>query len=258
MSLEAQALAISVVIAVFASIPFFIKTSRSASEKFLLFGTGAFLGIVMFDLIPDVYEVGGIPSLIGILVVGLLATFLHKEHHPHTPHEHHGHGECAHQHEDPEALPRALIVFSMSFHCFTSGVLLAVANSVSTEFEHSVLRSLVVHKAYEDLSIALFVRQISPKKGRAIRLIALYILSFPAGFIAMSLASRFGTSLWNHAFIQHGTVWIAVVSLGTLAGCLIVDFVKPSLHHVRQNLRQLAWITLGMVLSYALTSGGGH
>ena len=77
-----------------------------------------------------------------------------------------------------------------------------------------------------------------------IGMIAIYLLSFPAGVI---IAHFFNDEIHHTALLL-----ISGLAIGSLAGCLVFDFVLPSVRYVRQNKKQLIWLLAGLVLARIL------
>ncbi|MFX6201682.1 hypothetical protein ABTF50_19990, partial [Acinetobacter baumannii] len=61
--LTAETICISACIAILSAVPLFLEVARRYSKLFFLLGTGALSGILAFDLIPDLFELGGSSSL---------------------------------------------------------------------------------------------------------------------------------------------------------------------------------------------------
>ena len=67
---------------------------RRYSKFFYLFGTGALAGILIFDLLPDIFEMGGKSTLWGVAIVWLVYSLIHlihlKQHKSDDPFHFHG------------------------------------------------------------------------------------------------------------------------------------------------------------------------
>ena len=62
MSLFTETGILALGIVFFSSLPFLFKRVRSFSKFLFFIGTGAMFGICFFDLLPDVFEMGGTPA----------------------------------------------------------------------------------------------------------------------------------------------------------------------------------------------------
>ena len=97
MSFTVQTLLLAVCMAVFSVLPMLSGRVRKHSRSLFLMGTGALFGICFFDLVPEVFEMGGSSGLLIVGAVWGLYSILHLfhlEHHHHPAEE----GEAIHHH----------------------------------------------------------------------------------------------------------------------------------------------------------------
>jgi hypothetical protein len=66
----------------------------------------------------------------------------------------------------------------------------------------------------------------------------LYAAALPTG-VALTLAYR-------SVFSQSLALIATSLAVGTLLGCLIFDFLMPSLNHIRARRNDLGWIVVGL------------
>ncbi|MBC7398024.1 MAG: ZIP family metal transporter [Bdellovibrionales bacterium] len=234
MSLFLETVVISLCMIVLSALPLFSPSLRRQSKLFYLLGTGALAGILLFDLLPDLFEMGGKRSLIGAGVVWIGYSFFHLWHLKH----HHkndglitGHG---HAHGNLN-----VFLASMITHCLASGILLAVSRGYSEKLNHTVFWALLAHKAYESLTVSSVLIEREKSRSKAVFSVSLYALSLPLG-VALTLSF--------HSLLTPNIAILATsLAAGTLLGCLIFDFLLPSLHQVRNRWVALAWISMGLL-----------
>jgi zinc transporter ZupT len=210
-------------------VPVFFPQLRKYSKFFYLFGTGALAGILFFDLIPDLFEMGGKSTLWGVAIVWLIYSLFHlfhlRQHKMDTVFHFHGQS-------------RTFFLISMMGHCIASGMLLMVSGGYAGSLNRTIFFALFAHKAYESLAVSSVLLKNEEPKSRFFTLIIAYSMSLPLGVI---LAYAFRTMI-----NEHVALLITSVAAGTLAGCLIFDFLLPSLHQVPNKRRALTWILIGL------------
>ena len=226
-------------------VPLVSLTAQKYSRYFFLAGTGALAGLLVFDLFPDVISMGGRSSLLTIAGVWICYSLLHIFHIGH-----HHHGEEAHHDESKDDSLETLkeptgvsLVFaaSMMAHCLSSGMFLALSAAPGDNFHRTVFLALLAHKCYEALTFSTVVFQNQKARAHSIILIVLYVLSLPAGVVAVFAAKQ---------YITQGVALIATsFAIGTLLGCLIFDFLLPSLKQLKKQHRDLGWIVAGLLIT---------
>ncbi len=213
---------------VFAMLPIFLPRAQGYGGPILLFGTGSLLGICIFDLFPDFYKLGGLKGLPFLLAVWVVYSLLHLFH----SHHHLGH----HHVRSPYTFLTAITA-----HCFTSGLLLGISTDFSRHLAETVFAALLVHKIYETMTVSTLLLSFKKPVNWTIQMLAIYLISLPLG-VATARAL-------NGHIHQTAILVISGLAIGSLAGCLIFDFVLPSARYVRQNCRQLIWLLAGLLLT---------
>ena len=250
MSLLLQTSIISVMMIVLCCLPLFFHQVRKVSHFFFLAGTGALAGIICFDLMPDVMEMGGKTSVFLVLTVWAVYSIIHLMHYRHHQHDQ------EHVHtvdEDPLHIKaqgkKGIVVFlgSMIIHCVASGIMLAISSKISDTFSKAVFLALIAHKCYESLIVSSIILDQVKIRVNAIICIMVYSLSFP-----------FGTLL-VYAFNQEIGLKFAVLAkslaLGSLLGCMVFDFIIPSYHHIKERRIELLWVLLGLGMTELMMRG---
>jgi zinc transporter ZupT len=239
MTLLVETLSISVTMILLSALPLFSETIRRHSKFFFLLGTGALSGILLFDLLPDLFEMGGLSSLWGMGVVWIVYSAFHLSHlHHHESSEEHS--EIAHAHTDRES-HIYLFLSSMIGHCIASGVLLVTSEGLTAGLNRTVFWALLSHKAYESLTVSSILIERQSKTRKALIALAIYAGSLPTGVL---LTYRYRSSLTP-------SIALLVTSLaaGTLLGCLMYDFILPSFAHLKRRRLDSIWILMGLIMT---------
>jgi uncharacterized membrane protein YeaQ/YmgE (transglycosylase-associated protein family) len=108
--------------------------------------------------------------------------------------------------------------------------------------------SLWIHKAFEALSLASLVYWRVNNRGQAIRWLSAYVLSFPCGvFLTAWIAQKFATDS-----MQRVALIIMSIAIGNLIGCLIFDFILPSMGRFKQHRGEVYWLLGGVAAASVL------
>lgn len=223
-------------------LPLAFKKAQPAPGILFLFATGALFGICVFDLIPDVVEIGGQTSLYVTCMVGVIYSLTHLVHlrshgkeqagcESHTSHVHHSH-----------SFP--LFFASIFSHCFASGILLAISSTFSVRLASAVFLALLAHKAYECLIFVSLLLHENYRRSLNFILVGIYCLALPIG---VGLAA-----IMKDQMSQTVAAVVSSIAVGSLLGCLVFDFMLPSFQQIRQRRRQVFWIFLGLALTRLL------
>ena len=240
MGIFAETLILTVTILASTAIPFFWKQNHKKNSLMFLIGTGALTGIVIFDLLPDLWTLGGAKSFWMLLVVWIAYSVLHKfkigSHHHDVP----GSGE----HTSVSHIRESSIFFilsSMMAHCFASGVLLVIASDLSSGLAKNVFYALCAHKVYEALTVSsVVVEKLKTRLKIGFALVG-YSMSLPVGVI---LSVVFRSSLSSNVALIATSL-----AAGTLLGCLVFDFWMPTLSHLRHSKKDLSWLIVGLLMT---------
>jgi len=238
MSLLRETLILAGGISVFMALPLIFITIKNYSKYLFLIGTGAMVGICIFDLLPDVFEMGGYRSLGIIAMVVLLYSVIHFFHRHHELKTHFA-----------LKSPRALVVFlgSLMTHCFASGMLLAISHGVSQKIANTVFFALAAHKAYEAIMLSSILIEQPFLKIKKVLLMVAYVFSLPAGVMFSLLFSKY--------ISEEIAVFISSIAVGTLIGCLVFDFLIPSLKQLKAKRLEVLWIVGGLFLTQVIMKG---
>lgn len=207
------------------------------------------------DLLPDVLELGGLSSLAIIVAVWLTYSYFHTSHvHSHGEHEGHDEHEESHLHVHGAGSPKFLMV-SMVSHCFSSGMLLYMSHELSSRIAASVFFALVGHKGYEALSVSVLLSQKIKDARKFLACAIAYSLAFPLGVLTTSALAHFLGAGLSPVVIKSTAIVVASVAVGSLAGCMINDFLLPSIRHVKTRRLEAGWMLVGVALTIVFVVG---
>lgn len=214
----------------FSCLPMIFGGVKKFSQVFFLTGTGAMVGLCLFDLLPHAFEHGGFMSIGIIASVFLLYALLHGRSHSHGLEQ-----------------PIMILFGSLLVHCFSSGMFLVLSGEFSGEASQAVFMALLVHKSYEALifSFILIERKISQMKK--IIFLSCYALCFPLG-VAF-------TWFFEASLNEYVAMVLSNVAVGSLVGCLIYDFLVPSIKKIQTRRIEIAFIALGFVVTQLVIRG---
>jgi len=223
MNLLVSALIISVAIAFFTLLPWFISSLRNYSRVLQISGALVLFGVCFFDLIPEMMELGGTTSLLIMLVSWAAFSVVHRlQHQGHADQGEHEHGGT-------------YLLAAMTLHCFAGGLFLVSSYEISERLATHVFWGLLVHKGFEAISVSsVLLEKIHTKKQLYISTFT-YAFSFPLGVVVASLAhSAFQGKVAPATVEQIGMV-ISSVAVGSLLGCLIQDYAVPVVRGMLRN-----------------------
>lgn len=235
-----ETLLISGIMLILSALPLFSERVRRHAKLFFLLGTGALTGLLLFDLLPDLVEMGGRSSLLGAGIVWAIYSLLHLSHvryhklegQSETQHVHHHHGHGG-----------SLFFFlaSMISHCVASGMLLVLSDGLANQINRTVFLALLAHKGYEALTVSSIMIERQKSRSKALVSLGLYSLSLPAGVIV--------TLCFRSVFTQSIALVATSLAVGSLLGCLMFDFLIPSFSAIRTRRYDVAWVAVGLLLT---------
>jgi len=133
----------------------------TAVDLVLGLSAGLLLGLVAFDLLPEIFEMntdslGGVPVVSLALVVGfLLLHFAEKIFGSHEP----AHSDYGHDHEHSINLAGTLGALAMAGHVFLDGLALGLAFQVSDSLGYAVFIAILAHAFSDGLNtVSLLVK----------------------------------------------------------------------------------------------------
>jgi ZIP family zinc transporter len=211
---------------------------------------GLLLGLVAFDLLPEVFEMGsgeilGAPTVSIAIVGGFLALHVFERFFgSHEPAE----SDYGHEHSHKANVAGGIGAVAMGIHIFIDGLALAIAFTVNDALGFAVFAALLVHAFSDGLNLVAFlikngkwnkkavwllgVDSLARVGGAAIgtsltlneNLTALYLAAF-AGIIIYLATSH----ILPEAHARHSSRWTLVA---TIAGVLVMWGLVSQLHAV--------------------------
>jgi ZIP family zinc transporter len=219
---------------------------KSAERRHMVLGlsAGLLLGMVAFDLLPEVFAltesaVGGVPVVSIALVAGFLALhFVERIFGAHEPND----SEYRHHHEHTHAAG-TLGAIALAVHVFLDGVALALAFQVGELFGVVVTVAIFAHAFSDGLNTVSLVFSGSENRKRVFGLLALDVIARLSGAI-------FGTS------IELSESYIAIY-LSLFAGFLIylaTSHILPEAHADHPASSTMFATLVGVILMFAISS----
>ncbi|MGK5085239.1 hypothetical protein WDW37_18275 [Bdellovibrionota bacterium FG-1] len=243
MVLAIQVFALSLCMFTFSAGPLYWSRVQRHSRALFLVGTGALLGICVFDLVPDVFDLGGRNALILTGVVWVAYSAVHSMHYwggHSTP----GDLEIGAVLAEPKRF--FFFLGPLLAHGFASGMLLTVSQGFAARMAASIFLALITHKVYESLMLSTLLQAVRRPMAWRLKVVAAYSLALPVGAL-LAVAC--------HGLISNAVVvLISSLAVGTLLGCLVFDFVIPSFRQLKTSFWGWTWISVGLLLSRAVIS----
>jgi len=249
-----NAITLALITALATSLGGFIAV-KSKDRLHLVLGlsAGLLLGLVFFELIPEVFhestsELLHVPTVSVAIIGGFLALHLFEQFSGHhEPVE----SDYGHEHSHSTNVAGTLGAVAMGGHVFLDGVALGVAFQVSNELGLSVFLAILVHAFSDGLNTVSLLIKSGHWNRKAFSLLGLDALARVSG-------AAFGTYITFSD--QAISIYLAVFS-GFLI-YLSTSHILPEAHARHSSkltmLATIAGIALMWVMVATLHSDGGH
>jgi ZIP family zinc transporter len=226
-----------------------LKT-RDRLHLVLGLAAGLLLGLVAFDLLPEVFELGqgellGAPTVSVAIIAGFLVLHLFEKFFgSHEPAE----SDYGNSHSHKSNIAGGVGALAMGVHIFIDGLALAIAFSVDDALGFAVFAALLVHAFSDGLNLVAFLVKNGKWSRKALWFLALdssariggaalgTTLTLNENFTALYLALFSGIIIYlatSHilpeAHARHSSRWTMVA---TLAGVLVMWGLVSQLHAV--------------------------
>ena len=210
---------------------------------FVSFAIGALLGAAFLALLPHALSgpAGVDPHRLGMtILIGILVFFMLEKlmlwRHCHADH-------CeGHQDHGKPALA-SMVIVGDGLHNFVDGIL--IASAFMTDIELGIVTSLAVaaHEIPQEIGDFAILLHSGMSRKRA------FIYN-----IGSSLTTVVGAmlALYSLSDIQHVVPYILVLAASSFIYIAVADLI-PGLHqrpHIRETLKQLSFITIGVTVIY--------
>jgi ZIP family zinc transporter len=219
---------------------------KSVERRHVVLGlsAGLLLGMVAFDLLPEVFEIGteelmGVPAVSIALVVGFLALhFVERLFGAHEPND----SEYGHHHEHSHAAG-TLGAVALAVHVFLDGVALALAFQIGTQFGVVVSIAIFAHAFSDGLNTVSLVFNNSANRKPIYWLLGLDAVARLSG-------AALGTQLdLSESFVA--------MYLALFAGFLIylaTSHILPEAHADHPATSTMVATFVGALLMFAISS----
>ena len=220
---------------------------KSKDRLHLVLGlsAGLLLGLVAFDLLPEVFELGtqeifNAPAVSVALIGGfLLLHFYEQLFGSHEPAE----SDYGHDHEHSSNIAGALGALAMGGHVFLDGLALGVAFKVSSDLGIAVFIALLVHAFSDGLNTVSFLIK-SGKWGRK----GIWLLGVDA--IARVSGAALGTTL----ALSNNVIAIYLAVFAGIVIYLATSHILPEAHSRHSSKLTILATILGVIIMWGLVS----
>jgi ZIP family zinc transporter len=240
----AIALAAATAIATFAGGTLAIK-SKDRLHLVLGLSAGLLLGLVAFDLLPEVFEMGSkeifhAPATSVALIAGfLLLHFYEQLSGSHEPAE----SDYGHDHKHSANVAGVVGAVAMGGHVFLDGLALGVAFKVSSELGIAVFIALLVHAFSDGLNTVSFLIK-SGKWGKK----GIWLLAVDA--VARISGAAVGASL----VISDDVIAIYLAGFAGIVIYLATSHILPEAHSQHSARWTIVSTIAGVAIMWALVS----
>ncbi len=220
---------------------------KSKDRLHLVLGlsAGLLLGLVAFDLLPEVFELGtqellGAPAVSVALVAGfLLLHFYEQLFGSHEPAE----SDYGHDHKHSSSVAGSLGALAMGGHVFLDGLALGVAFKVSSDLGIAVFIALLVHAFSDGLNTVSFLIK-SGKWGKK----GLWLLGVDA--IARVSGAALGTTL----ALGDNLIAIYLAAFAGIVIYLATSHILPEAHSRHSSRLTILTTIFGVLVMWGLVS----
>jgi ZIP family zinc transporter len=219
-----------------------------AKDRFHLvlgLSAGLLLGLVGFDLLPEIFEMnsselGGVKTISIALISGFLFLhFLEQFVGSHEPAE----SDYGHDHKHAVEIAGVVGAVAMAGHIFLDGVALALAFKVSTELGIAVFIAMIVHAFSDGLNtVALLIKTNQwREKGK-------YLLGLDA------VARIGGAALGSSLTISDGNLAIYLAAFSGIVIYLATSHILPEAHSKHPSKVTMVATLAGVVIMWLLVA----
>lgn len=220
---------------------------RSKDRLHLTLGlaAGFLLGLVAFDLIPEVFDlnkdtVGGVPVVSIAFVIGFLGLhFAEQIFGSHEPAE----SDYGHEHDHSANIAGTVGAIAMGGHVFLDGVALGIAFHVSTHLGIAVFIAILAHAFSDGLNTVSFLIKGGHWTKRAI---------FLLGVDAVMRIS--GAALGTYVVISNPIMAIYLAVFSGFVIYLATSHILPEAHSRHPSRLTMLATVLGVAIMWVVVS----
>lgn len=219
-----------------------------AKDRFHLvlgLSAGLLLGLVGFDLLPEIFEMnsselGGVKTISIALISGFLFLhFLEQFVGSHEPAE----SDYGHDHKHAVEIAGVVGAVAMAGHIFLDGVALALAFKVSTELGIAVFIAMIVHAFSDGLNtVALLIKTNQWREKSK------YLLGLDA------VARIGGAALGSSLNISDGNLAIYLAAFSGIVIYLATSHILPEAHSKHPSKVTMVATLAGVVIMWLLVA----
>ena len=212
---------------------------------------GLLLGTALLLVLPEAFEGGAAPQpLFATLLLGLLFFFLLEKAELYR-HGHHHEGDDPHHHHhdgfDAEQAGRGgwTVLVGDSIHNFCDGIIIAAAFLADTRLGLVTALAIIAHEIPQEVGDYVVLLNAGLSRARALAYNAISGLAAVVG----GVVGYFIVGPWEALF-----PYLLVVASSSFIYVSVADLL-PQLQRrlpLRQTLAQIAWITAGLGLAWAM------
>jgi zinc transporter ZupT len=220
---------------------------KSKDRLHLVLGlsAGLLLGLVAFDLLPEVFSLGtqellGAPAVSVALIAGfLLLHFYEQLFGSHEPAE----SDYGHEHKHSSSVAGSLGALAMGGHVFLDGLALGVAFKVSSDLGIAVFIALLVHAFSDGLNTVSFLIK-SGKWGKK----GIWLLGVDA--IARVSGAALGTTL----ALGDNLIAIYLAAFAGIVIYLATSHILPEAHSRHKSRYTIMATIIGVLVMWTLVA----
>lgn len=220
---------------------------RAKDRLHLVLGlaAGLLLGLVTFDLLPEVFEMGsgeflGAPTVSVAIIFGFLALHIYERFFgSHEPAE----SDYGHDHSHSSNVAGGLGALAMGGHVFLDGLALGIAFSIDSALGVAVFVALLVHAFSDGLNTVAFLVKNGKWSRKAIWLL-----------VVDSVARISGAALGTSLILSENLTAIYLAVFSGIIIYLATSHILPEAHARHSSRWTLAATILGVVIMWGLVS----
>lgn len=217
--------------------------ARNRNHLVLGLSAGLLLGLVAFDLLPEVFEltdleVWHVPAVMVAFLTGFLVLhILERSIGAHDPHEQNAFGEHDHKHQ----IGGVIAASAMVIHIFLDGLAVALAFKVDTAFGWLVAVAVMAHAFSDGLNTVAMLSGVDNWISRA-----KYLLG------ADAIARIGGAMLGSFVAISDNVLGIYLAIFAGFLTYLATSHILPEAHSAKPSKSILASTLFGVISMFVM------
>ena len=220
---------------------------RAKDRLHLVLGlaAGLLLGLVAFDLLPEVFEMGsgeilGAPAVSVAIILGFLALHIYERFFgSHEPAD----SDYGHDHSHSSNVAGGLGALAMGGHVFLDGLALGIAFSIDSALGVAVFVALLVHAFSDGLNTVAFLVKNGKWSRKAIWLL-----------LVDSVARISGAALGTSLTLSENLTAIYLAVFSGIIIYLATSHILPEAHARHSSRWTLVATILGVLIMWGLVS----